>query len=81
MHWEIRRLYDALSDLLEDAEREFEGHEEYRIYYDGLASEPEPPSFHRARLLLKHVLEYENEKLRLYEKHKLSLMEDSLPKQ
>ena len=75
MHWEIRRLYDALSDLLEDADTML-----VALHGDA-AIEHEPPSFHRARLLLKRVLEYENEKLCLYEKHKLTLMEDSLPKQ
>lgn len=71
MHWEIRRLYDALSDLLEDADTTL-----VALYGDA-AIEHEPPSFYRARLLLKRVLEYENEKHRLYE---LSLMENSLPK-
>ena len=75
MHWEIRRLYYALSDLLQDAD------EILVALYRDAAIEHEPTSFYRARDLLKHVLEYENEKLRLYAKHKLSLMEDSLPKQ
>ena len=74
MHWEIRRLYDALSDLLEDADTMLVA------LHGDTAIEHEPPSFYRARLLLKRVLEYENEKLCLYEKHKLTLMEDSLPK-
>ena len=67
MHWEIRRLYDALSDLLEDADSML-----VALYGDA-AIEHEPSSFYRARDMLERVLEYENEKLRL--------MEDSLLKQ
>jgi len=63
MHWEIRRLYDALSDLLVDADTML-----VALYGDA-AIEHEPPSFHRARVILRRVEEYEQERHDLHMKH------------
>lgn len=61
MHWEIKRLYDALSDLLVDARIMLKDLED--IYeYDNRGEYHEPVSMYRAHVILQRVKEFEDHK-------------------